>query len=391
MWAISAGWFDYDNDGHLDLFISNYCKWEVNEDPFCGPNPSTRAYCHPKNYPALPNVLYRNNGDGTFTDVSAPMGIAKYYGKGMGVVFADYDHDGFIDVFVANDNAPNLLFRNLGGKGFEEVGMEAGVAIPEGAGYISGMGADFKDIDNDGWEDIWHTAIEGETFPLFKSRPARRDFIELTVRSGLSHATRNMSGWSNGIADLDNDGWKDLFTVRSNVQDNIALMSSRKYEEPVTIFRNLANGKFQDMAGRAGKDIDAEAAHRGVAYGDLDNDGRIDLVVSVLNGPARLFRNVSSSGNNWIAFHLTGVKSNRMGIGARIVITTPEGKRQYNHATTSTGYACSSDHRVHFGLGSAADVKEAEITWPSGIQQRLENLKANQYVKVKEPEVARPK
>jgi hypothetical protein len=237
MWSIGAGWFDFNNDGHPDLFVSNYCKWAVNKDPVCGP-PGMRAYCHPKNYEALPNTLYRNNGDGTFTDVSAQMGISKSYGKGMGVAFADYDHDGFMDVFVANDNAPNQLFHNLGGKNFEEVALQAGVAYPESGAFISGMGADFKDIDNDGYEDLWHTAIEGESFPLFKNL-GKGDFKEITDFSGLGRATREMSGWSNGIADFDNDGWKDLLVARGNVHDNIAKMSVRKYEEPNTIFRNL--------------------------------------------------------------------------------------------------------------------------------------------------------
>src|SRR2546427_2666375 len=233
MWSIAAGWFDFNNDGHLDLFVSNYCKWEVNKDPVCGP-PGMRAYCHPKNYQALPNTLYRNNGDGTFTDVSAQMGIDKFYGKGMGVVFGDYDHDGFMDVFVANDNAPNQLFHNLGGKNFEEMALQSGVAYPGSGSFISGMGADFKDIDNDGYEDLWHTAIEGETFPLFRNL-GKGDFTEMTDLSGLGRATRQMSGWSNGIADFDNDGWKDLVVARGNVHDNIAKMSLRKYEEPNTL------------------------------------------------------------------------------------------------------------------------------------------------------------
>ena len=244
MWSISAAWFDYDNDGFLDLLVSNYCKWDVNKDPFCGPNEKLRAYCHPKNYPALPNTLYHNNGNGTFTDVSAAMGIDKFYGKGMGIAIADYDHDGFMDAFVANDNAPNMLFHNLGGKKFEEVALQAGVAFPESGAYISGMGVDFKDVDNDGWDDLWHTAIEGESFPLFKNRGSG-DFLEITGTSGLGHATRDMSGWSNGIADLDNDGWKDLIAVRGNVQDNIAMVSFRKYEEPNALFRNWETVSFK--------------------------------------------------------------------------------------------------------------------------------------------------
>ena len=383
MWSVSAGWFEVDNDGHLDLFVSNYCKWEANKDPFCGPNPRLRAYCHPKNYPALPNTLYRNNGDGTFTDVSARMGIDKSYGKGMGIAFADYDHDGFMDVFVANDNAPNLLFHNLGGKKFEEVALQTGVAYPESGAFISGMGADFRDIDNDGWDDIWHTAIEGETFPLFKNM-GNGQFTEVTTTAGLTYSSRNMSGWSNGVFDLDNDGWKDLFVVRGNVQDNLALMSLRKSEEPNTVFRNLGNGKFQDVSADAGPDLQKPASHRGVAFGDLDNDGRIDAVVTVWNGKLKYFHNISPAGNHWILLRLVGVKSNRMGLGVQVEITADDGTKQYNHATTSTGYACSSDPRVHFGLGRSRTIKEIQITWPSGIRQTLHNIPADRIITITE-------
>jgi hypothetical protein len=299
----------------------------------------------------------------------------------MGVVFADYDHDGFTDVFVANDNAPNLLFHNVGGKRFEEVAMQAGVAYPESGAFISGMGADFRDVDNDGRPDIWHTAIEGETFPLFRNT-GDGQFTETTMAAGLAHATREMSGWSNGIFDFDNDGWKDLFVVRGNVQDNLALMSLRKSEEPNTVFRNLGNGKFQ--AADAGPDLAKAAAHRGVAFGDLDNDGRVDAVVTVLNGPVKYFHNVSPAGNHWILLRLVGTKSNRMGLGAQVSITTEDGARQWNHATTSTGYASSSDPRVHFGLGASKIVKEIEILWPSGIRQSVRNVPADRIVTVTE-------
>ena len=224
MWSVSAAWLDYNNDGLLDLFVSNYCKWEVNKDPFCGSDREHRAYCHPKNYQPLPNTLYRNNGDGTFTDVSAETGIAKHLGKGMGAVIADYDGDGFMDVFVANDNLPNFLFHNIGGKRFEEVALESGVAYSQSANAISGMGADFKDVFNDGRPDIWHTATENEIVPAV-SEPGWRRLWEATDQSMLGR-TRNMSGWSNGIFDFDNDGWKDLFVARGNVLDNVALVST---------------------------------------------------------------------------------------------------------------------------------------------------------------------
>jgi len=386
MWSVSALWIDYNNDGLLDLFVANYCKWEVNKDPFCGPKPEQRSYCHPKNYAPLPNTLYRNNGDGTFTDVSAETGIARYRGKGMGTVMADYDGDGFPDIFVANDTLPNFLFHNLGGKKFEEVALETGVAYPESASAISGMGADFRDVDNDGRPDLWHTAIENESFPLYLNKGAPSGpgaFLEATAHSMLGK-TRTMSGWSNGIFDFDNDGKKDLFVARGNVLDNVSMFSRRSYEEPNTVFRNLGGGKFQDVSAEAGPDFQKPAAHRGVAFGDLDNDGRLDAVVTVLNARALYYHNVTRNANHWILLALSGTKSNRMGIGARVRITSEDGSSQYNHATTAVGYACSSDSRVHFGLGASKTIREIEIQWPSGTRQVIRNVQADRILKIQE-------
>jgi enediyne biosynthesis protein E4 len=382
MWSVSAAWVDYNNDGLLDLFVSNYCKWEVNKDPYCGPTPTLRAYCHPNNYANLPNTLYRNNGDGTFTDVSAETGIAKYLGKGMGVAIADYDHDGFIDIFVANDNHPNFLFHNLGGKKFEEVALESGVAYAQSGSALSGMGVDFKDVDNDGRPDLWHTAVENESFPLFHNAGGGQ-FVEQTLPAQLA-VTRTMSGWGNGIVDFDNDGWKDLFVARSNVLDNIAQFSNRKYEEPNSVLRNLGNGKFQDVSSQAGADFQVAAPHRGVAFGDLDNDGRIDAIVTVLNGSLQYFHNISKNSTHWITLSLVGKKSNRMGLGAQVRITGEDGKVQYNEATTAVGYACSSDSRVHFGVGGSRVIREIEVTWPGGTRQLLRDVPADQIVKIEE-------
>ncbi len=384
MWAISAGWFDYNNDGLLDLFVSNYCRWDPQHEPVCmGIN--GRGYCHPKSFAPLPNTLYRNNGDGTFTDVSAETGISAVEGKGMGVVFADYDGDGFMDVFVANDNSPNLLFHNLGGKKFEEVAFTAGVAYNEDGNQLAGMGADFRDLDNDGLPDIWHTAIENETFPLFRNRGGGQ-FSNVTQTSRLAQLTREMSGWSNGAADLDNDGWKDLFVARGNVMDDIDAVSKHfHYAEPNAVFRNRGNGQFEDVSGGAGADFTRAAPHRGLAYGDLDNDGRIDLVVTQLRGPVQVFHNISENHNHWLLLKLTGTKSNRMAIGAQIRVTTGDGQSQYNEVTTSTGYAASSDPRVHFGLGRFAAAREIEIRWPSGVRQSLRDVKADRIVAVTEP------
>jgi enediyne biosynthesis protein E4 len=384
MWTVSAGWFDYNNDGLLDLFLSNYCKWEVNKDPVCLSGGKLRAYCHPNQYESLPNTLYRNNGDGTFTDVSVETGISKHKGKGMGVVFNDYDGDGFTDVFVANDNAPNMLFHNLGGKRFEEVALDAGVAYTETGKSVSGMGAEFRDLDNDGLPDIWHTAIELETFPLFRNR-GKGIFVDVTSRSGVGRESLQMSGWSNGVADFDNDGWKDLFVARSNVLDNVHEFSARMYPEPNGLFRNLGKMNFQSVGVQAGPDFQGLAVHRGAAIGDIDNDGRMDIVVPVLNGPAKLYHNISPKSGNWVMFKLVGTKSNRMGIGAQLKVTAEDGSVQYDMASTSSGYAASSDPRVHFGLGSSKLVREVEVRWPSGARQTLKDLEANRQHTIEEP------
>jgi hypothetical protein len=383
MWSVGAGWFDYNNDGLLDLFVVNYCVWEVNKDPYCRVKEGVRGFCHPKYYAPTHNTLYRNNGDGTFTDVSEETGISKQFGKGMSVTFADYDGDGYLDAFVANDTTQNFLFHNLKGKKFEEVALDAGVGYAPDGIARSGMGADFRDVNNDGLPDIWHTAVEHEEFPLWINQ-GKGEFQDMTVASGLAK-TNDMSGWGNGIADFDNDGWKDLFVARANVMDNISIQTpSRKYPEPNTIFRNLGNGKFADVSATAGPDFQIEAAHRGVAFGDLDNDGRVDMVVSVLNGPAELFRNITDNGNHWMLLKLVGIKSNRMGIGAQIRVTTADGKKQWNEVTTAVGYACSSDPRVHFGLGKNEKISEIQILWPSGITQILKDVAADRILTIEE-------
>ena len=385
MWSVGGGWFDYNRDGLLDLFVVNYCQWEVNRDPYCALKEGLRAYCHPNKYGPLYNTLYRNNGDGTFTDVSHETGIDAFWGKGMGVSFADYDGDGFPDAFVTNDTMPNFLLHNIGGKRFEEVAVAAGVAYSPDGNALSSMGSDFKDVNNDGRPDIWHTAVEHEDFPLYLNQ-GKGIFIDSTFPSGLGVLTNRMTGWSNGIFDFDNDGWKDLFVARANVMDNIQeAIPAESYPEPNSIFRNLGNGKFEEVGNLAGPDFQIPGAHRGVAFGDIDNDGRIDAIVTVLNGPVKLFHNVTDNGHHWILLRLVGTKSNRMGLGAQIRLTTDDGRTQWNEATTAVGYACSSDPRIHFGLGASHTIRELEVIWPSGTRQVLHDVKADEILTVEEP------
>jgi len=382
MWSSGAGWFDYNNDGHLDLFVVNYCKWAANKDPVCYLKEGVRGFCHPRLYAPLHNTLYRNNGDGTFTDVSDETGISHLYGKGMSVSFADYDGDGYLDAFVANDTTPNFLLHNLHGKKFEDVAVQAGVAYSSDGDSFSGMGSEFKDVNNDGLPDIWYTTVEHQEFPLLLNT-GKGDFVDMTIANGLARTT-DMSGWGAGMVDFDNDGWKDLLVARANVLDNIEEVNrNRRYPEPNSVFRNLGQGKFQEVD--AGPDMRREAAHRGVAFGDLDNDGRVDMVVSVLNGPAELFHNSSETGNHWILLKLVGTRSNRMGIGAQIRLTASDGSVQWNEVTTAIGYASSSDPRVHFGLGKNTKIKQIEIRWPSGIRQVLENRDVDRILTIEEP------
>jgi hypothetical protein len=383
MWSVGAAWLDYNNDGLLDLFVVNYCQWDPNTEVPCLIN-GNRVSCNPRMYKPLPNSLYRNNGDGTFTDVSAETGMAAHPGRGMGVAIADFDNDGFMDIVVANDDLPNQLFHNVGGKRFEEIADESGVSLTEGGNVISGMGVDFRDLFNKGVPDIWITAMEKQTFPLFKN-VGRGQFAEATAMAGLGLTTAEMSGWSNAIVDLDNDGWKDLYVARSNVIDNVALFTNRTYAESNTVFRNLGTGKFQDVTSTSGPDFQMPSVNRGAAFGDLDNDGRMDLVVNVLNGKAKVFHNTTKSGNHWVLLKLNGVKSNRMGIGARIRLTADNGSMQYNHVTTSTGYASASDARVHFGLGASRVAKEIQILWPSGRKQVLQNVAVDKVLEITEP------
>jgi enediyne biosynthesis protein E4 len=380
-WSVAAGWFDYNNDGLLDLFVVNYLNYNIKTATHCVQQ-GLPAYCSPVDFLGTPNILYRNNGDGTFTDISEQSHISKYVGKGMGLAFADYDNDGFTDIFVSNDTFENYLLHNNGDGTFTNVAMLAGVAYNAFGNAIAGMGADFRDIDNDGRPDIFETAMFQEGFPLYRNL-GDAQFQDVTATAGLNVLTSRSTAWGVGIFDFDNDGNKDLFTANSDILDNAMELAHRPFALPDRVFRNKGGLTFEDLSSKAGTSFSVAAPHRGAAFGDLNNDGKIDAVVTVLNGPPEIWMNRSSSGNHWILLKLVGVKSSRDGLGTKIKITTSLGT-QYNHATTAVSYNSSSDKRVHFGLGLASVVDSVELTWPSGIKQVLRNVKADQVLTVTE-------
>jgi len=382
LWTVGAAWVDVNNDGLLDLFVVNYLSWNPDADPSCEAAPGKLDYCHPKFYKPTPNQLFLNNGDGTFRDVSAESGIRAHAGKGMGIGVADYDLDGLMDFFVTNDKMYNFLFHNKGGVRFEEVGFESGVALTESGQFISGMGVDFRDIDNDGLPDIAFVALDRETFPLFRNL-GRRGFGDVTQSSGLARLSLPMAGYSPAIADFDNDGWKDIFVTRGHVQA-LAVEAKVQIDQPNTVFRNLGGAKFEALTAEAGLTAQPSARHRGSAVGDLNGDGRLDVVTAALSAPAEVWLNDSPGRAHWLELKLEGTASNRDGIGARVKVAAG-GTVQYNHVSFTAGYASSSAAPVHFGLGLAESASLVEIRWPSGIVQELRNVAADRVIHVKEP------
>lgn len=375
LWSVAAAWFDYNSDGTLDLLVSNYCDWSPGTDPVCGGLAGTaRAYCSPDSYRGQPCLLYRNNGDGTFSDASTETGVGNILGKGMGVAVSDYDDDGYSDVFVANDNARNLLFHNLGTGRFEEVGIALGVAYNGDGRQISGMGADFRDYDGDGHPDIIMTGLSRETFELFRNLEGKH-FVDFSAQSGILRLSQPWSGWSCGLVDLDNDARRDLFVANGGLDVDTP--------QPNRIFQNSGGQSFIDVSASAGPDLQLKRLHRGAAFADFDNDGRLDIVVTALNERLELLMNRSPR-HNWLQLKLRGTHSNRSALGARVVCQSAS-QRQVSWVANSVGYASASDLRVHFGLGKDRVATEIEIRWPSGLRQRLANVPANQILQLIEP------
>ena len=380
LWAITAAWVDVNNDGLLDLFVANYLKWDYKTEPLCEYK-GAADYCNPRKYEGLPDQLFINKGNGIFEDVSEKWGIRAHIGKAMGVGVADFDLDGRQDLFVTNDAEYNFFFHNLGDK-FEETAFQTGVALAEDGNFISGMGLDFRDVNNDGYPDIAFVALAHQTFPLFQNIGGK-EFREITTPSGMRTLSMGRSGFGPGLFDFDNDGWKDLFVSRGDVLSRA--MPGQTVEQLNTVFRNLgASGKWQALTEEAGFDAGPPVRHRGCAFADLDGDGRVDIVVTGLQSQAEIWMNRSPRSGHWLDVALQGTRSNRDGIGARIKVVSHSGT-QYNHMTTSVGFASSSYGPVHFGLGPDAKADQVVIYWPSGTVQTLYDVAADRAISAQEP------
>jgi enediyne biosynthesis protein E4 len=376
-WSIAAAWLDYDNDGLLDLFVTNYGKIDLANPRFCGDSArNLRVYCHPRYYEPRPNQLYRNRGNGVFEDVSVSSGIVAHKGRGMSIALADYDNDGRLDIFVSNDGLPNFLFHNLGAGKFEENALLAGIALLDHGRPVSSMGLDLQDYDNDGLPDLAITALNGETFPLFRNQ-GKGLFTDQTSPSQIGRLSNTHSGWGVGWVDFDNDGLKDLFTANAHVNDLIEKFEAALYRQPNKVFRNLGNGKF--ALADAGLDA-AVKAHRGAAFADFDGDGRTDVVVTALGEATELWQNTSPKAN-YLDVQLRGHQSNRDAIGAQVQLG-----KQLQIKTSAVSYASSVSAPLHFGLGAQSTPVTLEILWPSGRKQVLKDVAPNQLIKIEEPE-----
>jgi hypothetical protein len=371
-WSVSAGFFDYDNDGKLDLFVTRYLDWDFKHSKTCGGEWHT--YCPPEEFPATTNILYHNNGDGTFTDVSQQSGITAKKGRALGVAFADYDEDGFTDIFVANDGMQQYLFHNNGNGTFTERGLEAGAALSEDGRRLSGMGVVFQDYDNDGRPDVIVTELPREIYGVYHNEGGG-SFSYRSLETGLGMLSSGSSGWGVGLEDFDNAGWKDLFVAQGHVLDNVEQIDpSLRYRELPLLAMNQ-HGRFQ----RNDAGVSSPLVGRGAAFGDLNNDGWQDVVMTVLGGRPQVFLNRGGK-QHWLVVTLRGTRSNRDGLGARVRVNG-----QTRVTTTAGSYLSASDKRLHFGLGPAETAK-VEILWPSGIRQALNDVHADQILEIREPE-----
>ncbi len=382
-WSTGAAWIDLDNDGLLDLVVLRYVQWNF-EDVWCGEHrEGYRSYCHPDIFPAISPLVYHNNGDGTFTEEAAKLGLATP-GKGLGIAFADFDRDGKTDIAIANDSMPEFLYHNKGDGTFEENGLLAEIAVDGDGRTYAGMGIDFQDYNNDGLPDLVITNLANQKYALYRNN-GDGSFTYDTYMSGVGALSLLHSGWGIRFLDYDNDGQKDLLIAQGHDLDTVELNYPQlHYKEPMLLARNMGEGTYVDVSKQSGAVFTERWVSRGMAVGDLDNDGRLDAVVATNNGPAHVLRNETVTTNHWLTLYLVGHKSNRDAIGAEIKITTPAGA-QFWTVSTAGSYLSSNDKRAHFGLGSSIEATSVEIHWPSGTRQVLSHVHGDQVVRIEEP------
>ncbi|MGB2589569.1 MAG: CRTAC1 family protein [Candidatus Acidiferrum sp.] len=383
-WSTSAGWFDYDKDGWLDLVVTNYIEWSPKNNLWCGDRrPGYRSYCNPNNYQGEKTKLYHNNHDGTFTDVSESSGVGKPVSKGMGVVLADFNNDGWPDIAIANDTWPNFLFLNKHDGTFQDVSLVSGLAASEDGRYEAGMGIDAADVDGDGWLDVYVTHLDLELNRLYHNNHDGT-FDDYTYRSGLGNKAMLFSGVSMKFLDYDNDGWEDIVQLNGAMLDNVSLYHSEvSYKEPLLMFRNTGKGQFENVSASLGPDFARSIAGRGIATADYDNDGDIDIAINNRGDYPELLRNDGGNANHWLEILLIGTKSNRDGIGASLKLTS-EGFTHVEQSKGGMGYMSASDPRIFFGLGKRTKIDSLEITWPSGQVDKLTSVPIDRIIAVKE-------
>lgn len=378
--SVGAAWFDYDQDGLVDLVVSDYTIWTPKTDYRCADSLNREIYCSPTRYVSVPNRLFHNRGNGKFEDVTEPSGLAQARGKGMGVSIADVNDDGLPDIFIVNDTERNFLFINQGEGRFREQGAIYGVSFNDDGIAVNGMGSDAKDFNNDGFVDFFYNALATQVYALFAGDRGKA-FRYVSPSTGLGRLSYRFGGWGAGFIDYDNDGWKDLYSANGDVDylgDNAA--------QSDTMFRNLDGKSFADVSATMGPAFTPKGFHRGSAFADLNDDGSLDIVITGLNERPRILINAGTPNAHWLLLALQGTRGNRDAIGAKVKVTTASGRVLHNHVSVSTGLMSSSDRRVHFGLGRESTIASIEIRWPGGQVQTMSNVTADQILHIREPE-----